>query len=131
MGDFRGIYDSALGPDRPMLTGEIQFGLELAASGEFLELTTSQIDGELGNNVRFTAEVVQSEPGCTEGRFSSRLVNGRVTNQSQAVVLEFEGTVDGEYNAATSHFDGTWETSLIPSGGIIGSGLWYAFWKHE
>lgn len=124
IGTFIGFWDPALMNDQSEnLTGEIAFTLEPTLSREFLQITTSDVEGEANDSIQFRFRV-DGHSGCSSGEFSADIVDGVWTiNETER---GFYGEITGDYTIETERFDGDWWIADSTFGIPLVSGEWFA-----
>ena len=122
VGHFLGFFDPALMNDA-LMGGEIAFSLESALSREFLQITSSLVEGVANDSIKFRFRVA-GQSGCESGEFDAEMVEGVWTiNETERA---FHGKISGEYDLEKQRFDGTWWIADSALGGPLLSGDWFA-----
>jgi hypothetical protein len=120
--------NSADGGFASTLKGSISFELVRRGSGEFLSVKTGdKLEGHSEQGDQFSAEIDSDNSGCTEGNFTTQLINGAYTPVGTTNQYPFKGTVEGKYLASDSAdgiFLGTWASYFLDV--QIAEGSWTA-----
>ena len=110
-------------------SADINFSLVKGLAGEISVFQDTQmLSGNNENGSHFTAEIVGGI-GCTEGTFSTELLNGMywTTSDPNSAPILFVGSIEGTYTAEFDGFTGNWSTTLhFPTFDLPVSGRWSA-----